>query len=62
MSSSTTLTIPGLEDEDSTYEIRASLMNRQSFDLYRAGNTGAPGTLIEQGDPSPERKWRLNLT
>ena len=59
VSSSTTLTIPGL-DADSTYEIRASLMTRQSFDLYRAGDTGAPGTLISEG--SPDSKWRRNLS
>ena len=59
VSSSTTLTIPGLEDE-ATYQIIASLMNRQSFDLYRDGTPDVPGTLITEGNPDP--KWRQNLS
>ena len=59
LDASTTLTIPNLE-EGTEYEIRAYLVHRQSFDLYRAGNTGAAGTLIAEG--SPAAKWTRNLT
>ncbi len=59
ISASTTLTIPNLE-QGTLYEIRAYLMHRQSFDLYRAGNTGAAGTLIAEGNPAA--KWAMNLT
>ena len=34
-------------------------MTRQSFDLYRSGNTGMPGTLISEGAPNIE--WIRNL-
>ena len=59
VSSGTVLTIPNL-DVNTEYEIRAYLMTRQSFDLYRSGNTGMPGTLISEG--APARKWIGNLT
>ena len=53
------LTIPGLE-ASTDYEIRAYLMTAQAFDLYRASNTGSPGTLIQEGNP--EAKWVSNLS
>ena len=56
--SAATLTIPGLEAATS-YEIRAYLMTRQSFDLFRGGNTGATGTLIPE--TTPNGKWLRNL-
>ena len=59
VSSETTLTIPDLE-AGTEYEIRAYLMTAQSFDLYRAGNSGAAGTLIAEG--SPAAKWQQNLS
>ena len=57
--SSSTLTISGLEAA-TDYEIRAYLMTRQSFDLFRAGNTAAAGTLISE--TTPASKWLTNLT
>ena len=59
VSSGTVLTIPNL-DMNTEYEIRAYLMTRQSFDLYRSGNTDMPGTLISEG--APASKWIRNLT
>ena len=59
VSSDTVLTIPGLET-GTEYEIRASLMTRQSFDLYRAGNSGPPTTLILQ--VTPAYQWANNLS
>ena len=56
---SSTLTISGLEAA-TDYEIRAYLMTRQSFDLFRAGNTAAAGTLISE--TTPASKWLTNLT
>ncbi len=54
VSSGTVLTIPNL-DVNTEYEIRAYLMTRQSFDLYRSGNTDMPGTLISEGAPARKR-------
>ena len=54
----TVLTIPGLE-AGIEYDVRAYLMSFQSFDLYRAGNTGPERTLIPEG--SPAVKWVTNL-
>ena len=54
----TVLTIPGLE-AGIEYDVRAYLMTFQSFDLYRAGNTGPERTLIPEG--SPAVKWVTNL-
>ena len=59
VTSETVLTIPGL-DAGTDYDIRVALMTRQSFDLYREGNTGADGTLITEG--SPAAKWKRNLS
>ena len=59
VSSGTVLTIPNL-DVNTEYEIRAYLMTRQSFDLYRSGDTGMPVTLISEG--APASKWITNLT
>ena len=53
------LTIPGLE-AGAEYEIRAYLMTTQAFDLYRGTNTGAPGSLILEGEPGS--KWTRNLS
>ena len=53
------LTIAGLEAEIA-YEVWASLMTTQAFDLFRASNTGSPGTLIQEG--SPASKWISNLS
>ena len=53
------LTIAGLEVE-TAYEVWASLMTTQAFDLFRASNTGSPGTLIQEG--SPASKWISNLS
>ena len=53
------LTIAGLEAE-TAYEVWASLMTTQGFDLFRASNTGSPGTLIQEG--SPASKWISNLS
>ena len=53
------LTIAGLEAE-TAYEVWASLMTTQAFDLFRASNTGSPGTLIQEG--SPASKWISNLS
>ncbi|MXZ00319.1 hypothetical protein F4Y93_06590, partial [Candidatus Poribacteria bacterium] len=58
-SSPVTLTIPGLEPE-TDYEIRVSLMTRQSFDLYRGGSTGPTDTLIPE--ITPASKWIRNLS
>ena len=46
----TVLTISGLQ-ASSSYEIRAYLLTRQAFDLYRSSNTGPAGTLIAGGSP-----------
>ena len=45
------LTEPAFTDltEGTEYEIGVNLLTRQSFDLFRAGNTGGPRTLIELG-------------
>ena len=53
------LTIAGLEVE-TAYEVWASLMTTQAFDLFRASNTGSPGILIQEG--SPDSKWISNLS
>ena len=53
------LTIPSLEAATS-YEIRAYLMTRQSFDLYRGGNSGSTGTLIPE--ITPASMWLSNLS
>ena len=53
----TVLTISGLQ-ASSSYEIRAYLLTRQAFDLYRSSNTGPAGTLIAEG--SPDSKWISN--
>ena len=53
------LTIPGLE-ASADYDIRVYLMTTQAFDLFRASNTGSPGTLIQEG--SPDSKWVSNLS
>ena len=53
------LTIPGLE-ASADYDIRVYLMTTQAFDLFRASNTGSPGTLIQEG--SPASKWISNLS
>ena len=58
VSAGSILTIPELTAA-TEYEIFANLMTRQSFDLYRAGNSGADLTLIAEG--SPAAKWRSNL-
>ena len=53
------LTIPGLE-ASADYDIRVYLMTTQAFDLFRASNTGSPGTLIQEGNP--DSKWVSNLS
>ena len=53
------LTIPDLES-GTEYEVRASAMTRQSFDLWRGGNEGEPLTLITA--VTPPSKWRGNLS
>ena len=58
VSDGTVLTITGL-DPGTEYEVRASLMTFQGFDLYRAGNSGAPLSLISDG--RPDSKWIGNL-
>ena len=54
----TVLTIPDLT-EGTEYEIGVNLLTRQSFDLFRAGNTGGPRTLIEIG--TYDSKWLDDL-
>ena len=54
----TVLTIPDLT-EGTEYEIAVNLLTRQSFDLFRAGNTGGPRTLIEPG--AYDSKWLDDL-
>ena len=49
----TVLTIKGLNSAGE-YEIRAYWMTRQSFDLYRAGNSGESGVLISECSPASE--------
>ena len=58
VSDGTLLTITGLE-QGTEYDVRASLMTLQGFDLYRAGNSGAPLSLIPDGGPGS--KWIGNL-
>ena len=58
VSDGTVLTITGL-DPGTEYEVRASLMTFQGFDLYRAGNSGALLSLIPDG--RPDSKWIGNL-
>ena len=58
VSDGTVLTITGLE-QGTEYDVRASLMTLQGFDLYRAGNSGAPLSLIPDGGPGS--KWIGNL-
>ena len=58
VSDGTVLTITGLE-QGAEYDVRASLMTLQGFDLYRAGNSGAPLSLIPDGGPGS--KWIGNL-
>ena len=58
VSDGTVLTITGLE-QGTEYDVRASLMTLQGFDLYRAGNSGAPLSLIPDG--GPDSKWIGNL-
>ena len=58
VSDGTVLTITGLK-QGTEYEVRASLMTFQGFDLYRAGNSGAPLSLIPDG--RPDSKWIGNL-
>ena len=58
VSDGTVLTITDLE-QGTEYDVRASLMTFQGFDLYRAGNSGAPLSLILDGRPDP--KWIGNL-
>ena len=55
----TVLTIPGLT-AGTEYEVSAYLMTGQSFDLFRAGNTGPEGTLLAEG--TWDAKWLRNLT
>ena len=57
--SGSVLTIPSLE-AGTEYEIRGYQLTRQSFDLYRAGNSGSDLQLIPEGQPAT--KWRNNLT
>ena len=52
------LTITGLE-QGTEYDVRASLMTFQGFDLCRVGNSGAPLSLIPDGRPDSE--WIRNL-
>ena len=49
----TVLTIKGL-NLAGEYEIRAYCMTRQSFDLYRAGNSGESDVLISECSPASE--------
>ena len=58
VSDGTVLTIAGLE-QGTEYEVRASWMTFQAFDLYRVGNSGAPLSLIPDG--GPDSKWIGNL-
>ena len=58
VSDGTVLTITGLE-QGTEYDVRASLMTLQGFDLYRAGNSGAPLSLIPDGGLGS--KWIGNL-
>ena len=58
VSDGTVLAIAGLE-QGTEYEVRASLMTFQAFDLYRVGNSGAPLSLIPDGGPDSE--WIGNL-
>ena len=58
VSDGTVLTITDL-DPGTEYEVRASLMTFQGFDLYRAGNSGALLSLIPDG--RPDSKWIGNL-
>ena len=52
------MTITGLE-QGTEYDVHASLMTFQGFDLYRVGNSGAPLSLIPDGGPDSE--WVGNL-
>ena len=54
----TVITISGLEP-GAEYEVRAFLLSRQAFDLYREDNSGPAGTLIPEGQPAG--KWIRNL-
>ena len=58
VSDGTVLTITDLE-QGTEYDVRASLMTFQGFDLYRVGNSGAPLSLILDG--RPDSKWIGNL-
>ena len=58
VSDGTLLTITGLE-QGTEYDVRASLMTLQGFDLYRAGNSGAPLSLIPDGGPGSKRIGNL---
>ena len=58
VSDGTVLTITGLK-QGTEYDVRASLMTFQAFDLYRVGNSGAPLSLIPDGGPDSE--WVGNL-
>ena len=58
VSDGTVLTITDL-DPGTEYEVRASLMTFQGFDLYRADNSGALLSLIPDG--RPDSKWIGNL-
>ena len=59
VTSGSVLTIPSLE-AGAEYEIRGYQLTRQSFDLYRAGNSGADLQLIPEGRHTA--KWRRNLS
>ncbi len=52
VTSGSVLTIPSLE-VGTEYEIRGYQLTRQSFDLYRAGNSGADLKLIPEGQHDP---------
>ena len=58
VSDGTVLTVTGLE-QGTEYDVRASWMTFQAFDLYRVGNAGAPLSLIPDGGPDSE--WIGNL-
>ena len=59
VTSGSVLTIPSLE-AGAEHEIRGYQLTRQSFDLYRAGNSGADLQLIPEGRHTA--KWRRNLS
>ncbi len=59
VASGSVLTIPSL-DEGTQYEIRGYQLTRQSFDLYRAGNSGTGLQLIPEGQPAAN--WQRNLS